>query len=79
MEIIDDDAERANIQFVKINDKRLGKSFGIKKFPALTMIRFLSIKNLLKIDFSIQINSTKHSLYKANLTGTEMCLSTRAT
>ena len=40
MEIIDDDAERANIQFVKINDKRLGKSFGIKKFPALTMIRF---------------------------------------
>ena len=43
MEIIDDDAERANIQFVKINDKRLGKSFGIKKFPALTMIRFLSI------------------------------------
>ena len=53
MEIIDDDAERANIQFVKINDKRLGKSFAIKKFPALTMIRFLSIKNLLKIDFSI--------------------------
>ena len=40
MEIIDDDAERANIQFVKINDKRLGKSFSIKKFPALTMIRF---------------------------------------
>ena len=39
MEIIDDDAEKANIQFVKINDKRLGKSFGIKKFPALTMIR----------------------------------------
>ena len=59
MEIIDDDAERANIQFVKINDKRLGKSFGIKKFPALTMIRFLSktdisvIKNLLKIIFLI--------------------------
>ena len=45
MEIIDDDAERANIQFVKINDKRLGKSFGIKKFPALTMIRFLSKTN----------------------------------
>lgn len=39
MEIIDDDAEKANIQFVKINDKRLGKSFGIKKFPALSMIR----------------------------------------
>ena len=53
MEIIDDDAERANIQFVKINDKRLGKSFGIKKFPALTMIRFVSIKNLLKIICSI--------------------------
>ena len=53
MEIIDDDAERANIQFVKINDKRLGKSFGIKKFPALTMIRFLRIKNLFKINFSI--------------------------
>ena len=39
METIDDDAEKTGIQFVKINDKRLGKSFGIKKFPALTMIR----------------------------------------
>jgi len=38
IETIDDDAEKANIQFVKINDKRHGKSFGIKKFPALTMI-----------------------------------------
>ena len=39
MEIIDDDAEKTGIQFVKINDKRMGKGFGIKKFPALTMIR----------------------------------------
>ena len=39
MEIIDDDAEKTGIQFVKINDKRLGKSLGIRKFPALTMIR----------------------------------------
>jgi hypothetical protein len=39
MEIIDDDAEKTGIQFVKINDKRMGKSLGIKKFPSLTMIR----------------------------------------
>jgi len=39
MELIDDDAKKSNIEFVKINDKRFGKSFGIKKFPALTFCR----------------------------------------
>jgi len=39
LELIDDDAKKNNIEFVKINDKRFGKSFGIKKFPALTFFR----------------------------------------
>jgi len=39
MELIDDDAKKSNIEFVKINDKRFGKSFGIKKFPALSFFR----------------------------------------
>ena len=39
LELIDDDAKKNNIEFVKINDKRYGKSFGIKKFPALTFFR----------------------------------------
>ncbi len=39
LETIDDDAEKSNIKFVKINDKRFGKSFGIKKFPALSFFR----------------------------------------
>jgi len=39
MELIDDDAKKSNIEFVKINDKRFGKSFGVKKFPALTFFR----------------------------------------
>jgi len=39
MELIDDDAKKSNIEFVKINDKRFGKSFGITKFPAITFFR----------------------------------------
>jgi len=39
MELIDDDAKKSNIEFVKINDKRFGKSFGVKKFPALSFFR----------------------------------------
>ena len=39
MELIDEDAKKNNIEFVKINDKRFGKSFGLKKFPALTFFR----------------------------------------
>jgi len=39
LELIDDDAKKNNIEFVKINDKRYGKTFGIKKFPALTFFR----------------------------------------
>ena len=37
--MIDDDAKKNNIEFVKINDKRYGKSLGVKKFPALTFFR----------------------------------------
>ena len=39
LESIDDDAERFSVDFVKINDKRLAKSHGIKHFPALTFFR----------------------------------------
>ena len=39
LETIDDDAEKFAIQFVKINDKRLARSYGIEKFPALTFFR----------------------------------------
>lgn len=39
LELIDDDAKKNNIEFVKINDKRYGKSLGVKKFPALTFFR----------------------------------------
>jgi len=39
LETIDDEAEQSNIDFVKINDKRYGKTFGIKKFPALSFFR----------------------------------------
>ena len=39
LETIDDDAEKFAIQFVKINDKRLARSHGIEKFPALTFFR----------------------------------------
>ena len=39
LETIDDDAERYNVEFVKINDKRLAKSFGISHFPTLTFFR----------------------------------------
>ena len=39
LETIDDDAEKFSVYFVKINDKRLAKSYGIEKFPALTFFR----------------------------------------
>lgn len=39
LELIDEEAKKNNIEFVKINDKRFGKSFGVKKFPALTFFR----------------------------------------
>ena len=42
LESIDDDAEKFSVDFVKINDKRLAKSHGVKKFPALT---FFQVKN----------------------------------
>ena len=39
MELIDDDAKKNNIEFVKINDKRFGKGLGVKKFPSLSFFR----------------------------------------
>ena len=39
LETIDDDAEQFSVDFVKINDKRLAKSYGIQKFPALAFFR----------------------------------------
>ncbi|EEB16861.1 predicted protein [Pediculus humanus corporis] len=39
LEKIDDDTDHFGVDFVKINDKRLAKQFGIKNFPALTYFR----------------------------------------
>ncbi|XP_019768242.2 uncharacterized protein LOC109543133 isoform X4 [Dendroctonus ponderosae] len=39
LEQIDDDTDSFGVDFVKINDKRLAKQYGINKFPALTYFR----------------------------------------
>ncbi|XP_076048874.1 hulk isoform X3 [Oratosquilla oratoria] len=39
LETIDDDTDRFGVQFVKIADKKLAKSYGIKTFPALSFFR----------------------------------------
>ncbi|XP_065578951.1 uncharacterized protein LOC136039286 isoform X4 [Artemia franciscana] len=39
LEKIDDDTDHFGVDFVKINDKRLAKQYGIKSFPALTYFR----------------------------------------
>ncbi|XP_046997402.1 uncharacterized protein LOC124612943 isoform X1 [Schistocerca americana] len=39
LEKIDDDTDTFGVDFVKINDKRLAKQYGIKNFPALTYFR----------------------------------------
>ncbi|XP_008203455.2 uncharacterized protein LOC100118209 isoform X2 [Nasonia vitripennis] len=39
LEKIDDDTDTFGVDFVKINDKRLAKQYGIKTFPALTYFR----------------------------------------
>ncbi|XP_071051431.1 uncharacterized protein [Onthophagus taurus] len=39
LEQIDDDTDTFGVDFVKINDKRLAKQYGITKFPALTYFR----------------------------------------
>eukprot|EP00094_Tigriopus_californicus_P009562 TCALIF_09219-PA protein Name:"Protein of unknown function" AED:0.40 eAED:0.40 QI:0/-1/0/1/-1/1/1/0/681 len=39
LEGIDDDAEKFSVDFVKVNDKRLAKSYGVRRFPALTFFR----------------------------------------
>lgn len=42
LEKIDDDTDSFGVDFVKINDKRLAKNYGIKNFPALTYFRYAS-------------------------------------
>lgn len=39
LENIDDDTDRFGVQFVKINDKKFAKKYGITEFPALTYFR----------------------------------------
>ncbi|XP_076258660.1 hulk isoform X3 [Rhynchophorus ferrugineus] len=39
LEQIDDDTDSFGVDFVKINDKRVAKQYGITKFPALTYFR----------------------------------------
>jgi thiol-disulfide isomerase/thioredoxin len=39
LEKIDDDTDNFGVDFIKINDKRLAKKYGIKTFPALTYFR----------------------------------------
>ncbi|XP_050304235.1 uncharacterized protein LOC126741733 isoform X3 [Anthonomus grandis grandis] len=39
LEQIDDETDSFGVDFVKINDKRLAKQYGITKFPALTYFR----------------------------------------
>ncbi|GBM37136.1 hypothetical protein AVEN_205580-1 [Araneus ventricosus] len=40
LEYIDDDAEAEGIHFVKIEDEKLGRSFGVYSMPALIFFRF---------------------------------------
>lgn len=42
LEKIDDDTDSFGVDFVKINDKRLAKQYGIKNFPALTYFRYMN-------------------------------------
>ncbi|XP_042867144.1 uncharacterized protein LOC122249976 [Penaeus japonicus] len=39
LETIDDDTDRFGVQFVKVADKKLAKSYGVKTFPALSFFR----------------------------------------
>ena len=39
LEIIDDDAEKFSVDFVKVIDKRLAKQYHVQTFPTLTMFR----------------------------------------
>lgn len=39
LENIDDDTDRFGLQFVKVADKKLAKSYGVKTFPALSFFR----------------------------------------
>ena len=39
LEKIDDDTDAFGVDFVKINDKRIAKQYGIRTFPALTYFR----------------------------------------
>ena len=55
LETIDDDAEKFNIEFVKINNKRLAKAHGINDFPTLTFFK----------DGQIQIFTGENNAIKA--------------
>nr|XP_045619923.1 uncharacterized protein LOC123771446 isoform X3 [Procambarus clarkii] len=39
LETIDDDTDRFGVHFVKVADKKLAKSYGVKTFPALSFFR----------------------------------------
>ncbi|XP_047475280.1 uncharacterized protein LOC125029447 isoform X3 [Penaeus chinensis] len=39
LETIDDDTDRFGVQFVKVADKKLAKSYGVKTFPSLSFFR----------------------------------------
>ncbi|CAL4119597.1 unnamed protein product, partial [Meganyctiphanes norvegica] len=39
LEHIDDDTDRFGVQFVKVADKKLAKSYGVKVFPSLSFFR----------------------------------------
>jgi hypothetical protein len=52
LEKIDDDTDSFGVDFVKINDKRLAKQYGINKFPALTYFRYEYLSENIKVDDS---------------------------
>jgi hypothetical protein len=63
LEKIDDDTDSFGVDFVKINDKRLAKQYGIKNFPALTYFRYdysfcPSISNPNSIKVSVEYHMT---------------------
>jgi len=39
LELIDDQTDQYGVHFVKINDKRLAKTYGITEYPTLTYFR----------------------------------------
>ena len=56
LEKIDDDTDSFGVDFVKINDKRLAKQYGIKTFPALTYFRYDFLQLLIRTTFMCLLN-----------------------